>query len=126
MNAELPYLKRIADALKRLSANGWGSASSSSSSGTGSSASSASLSGAVNTADINGKVMGALTETETVEEATVTRSIYDVASEEIIATLHDALFVSETQEGVTTEKSVLQAIREDIEAINTSSENTSS
>lgn len=126
MNAELPYLKRIADALKKLSANGWGSASSSSSSGTGSSASSASLSGAVNTADINGKVMGALTETETVDEATVTRSVYDVAGEEIIATLHDALFISETQEGVTTEKSVLQAIREDIEAINTSSENSSS
>ena len=121
MNAELPYLKRIADALKKLAVNGWGGTSSSSSSGTGSSASSASLSGAVNTADINGKVMDALTQTETVDETTVTRSVYDAASEEIIDTLHDALFISITQEGVTTEKSVLQAIREDIEAINSQS-----
>lgn len=115
MNAELPYLKRIADALKKISASGIGGTTVIASGG--SSSSSVNVGGSVNTAAINEMLETALIATVTEGQTEVQKSVYDVIKDEMTAKLHDALVTTVTEQSVQVEKSIFDLILADIDSM---------
>lgn len=116
-NASLPYLKEIADALRKISGS-W--------SATGGGSSSASVAGNIDLSGLNfdgiaDAIEAGLVVTMTEDEETVTRPALNILGNDIIATLHDAFFINviegEGSSAEEVEKSVFEVIKDDISEI---------
>lgn len=126
MNAILQYLDAIATALEKMSGKTVSTASGSKAQAAPSSPSSVSVAGSVNTEAITAKIGEALVVTESEEQDGETvetrRSVYDVIREDVEDKLREALFVTETGGQETVQKSVFEAIRDDLYALSPTEE----
>jgi len=117
MQSLLPYLKDIADALKRMVGLG----SDTSASGGSATNSSVRVTNNVDTESISDKITGALVETVEVDDDEVQKSVFETVGNEAVELLHEALFITvEEEEGgqtVDVEKSIFEVIYDDITAI---------